>query len=57
MYIKWSLLLQEELQRSVTLNQQLQQMRGKLEAENSELSKALGKSAAPSDLRGAKEKG
>ena len=43
MYIKWSLLLQEELQRSVTLHQQLQQMRGKLEAENSELSKALGR--------------
>ena len=43
MYIKWSLLLQEELQRSVTLHQQLQQMRGKLEAENCELSKALGR--------------
>ena len=37
------MLLQEELQRSVTLHQQLRQMRGKLEAENSELSKALGR--------------
>lgn len=46
-YIKWALLLQEELQRSVTLHQQLRQMRGKLEAENSELSKALGRDPRP----------
>ena len=42
-YIKWALLLQEELQRSLTLHSQLQQMRGKLESENSELSMALGR--------------
>jgi hypothetical protein len=37
------LLLQDELQRSVTLHSQLQQMRGRLESENSELSIALGR--------------
>ena len=42
-YIKWALLLQEELQRSLTLHSQLQQMRGKLESENSDLSVALGR--------------
>ena len=36
-YIKWVLLLQEELQRSLTLHSQLQQMCGKLESENGEL--------------------
>ena len=42
-YVEWSLLLQKELQRCVTLHQQLQQMRGRLQAENSELSMALGR--------------
>ena len=42
-YIKWALLLQEELQRSLTLHAQLQQLRGKLEVENAELSIALGR--------------
>ena len=42
-YIKWALLLQEELQRSLTLHAQLQQLRGRLETENAELSVALGR--------------
>ena len=43
MYVEWSLLLQKELQRSVALHQQLQQMRGRFQAENSELNLALGR--------------
>ena len=42
-YVEWSLLLQKELQRCVTLHQQLEQMRGRLQAEKSELSMALGR--------------
>lgn len=42
-YIKWALLLQEELQRSLTLHAQLQQLRGRLETENAELSVVLGR--------------
>ena len=43
MYTEWALQLQEELQRSVMLHQQLHQMRGQLESEKSELSIALGR--------------
>ena len=42
-YTEWALQLQEELQRSVMLHQQLHQMRGQLESEKSELSIALGR--------------
>lgn len=49
-YVKWALLLQEELQRSLTMQGQLQELRGKLELENASLCDALGRPRRPVPL-------
>ena len=49
-YVKWALLLQEELQRSLSMQEQLVELRGKLELENASLCDALGRPRRPVPL-------